>query len=205
MDLYGAPGWGSAISEIMLTMVGEPYQFINIEGFDQPGPQRDRLARLNPLCQVPTLELDDGEIMTESAAIALWLLDRHPQFAPEPGSKPRQQFWRLLVWLVANVYPTFTYGDYPERWVTESPASLTDSTNRYRETLWRWLETQLHHAPYAFGERLTLIDAYWPAIRIWRPRPNWFAAETPKLNALADRVCERPELQHVLRANKLLS
>jgi len=82
MNLYGAPGWGSAISEIMLTMAGEPYQFINVEGFDEPGPQRDRLQALNPLCQVPTLELDDGQILTESAAIALWLLDRHPQFAP---------------------------------------------------------------------------------------------------------------------------
>lgn len=205
MNLYGAPGWGSAISEIMLTMAGEPYQFINVEGFDEPGPQRDRLQALNPLCQVPTLELDDGQILTESAAIALWLLDRHPQFAPEPGTPERQQFWRLLIWLVANVYPTFTYGDYPARWVTENPQALTDSTNRYRESLWRWLETQLHHAPYTFGEQLTLIDAWWPVIRLWRPRAEWFAAETPGLNALADRVCERPELQDVLRANKLLS
>ncbi|BET43679.1 glutathione S-transferase family protein [Atlantibacter hermannii] len=205
MNLYGAPGWGSAISEIMLTMTGEPYQFINVEGFDEPGPQRDRLQALNPLCQVPTLELDDGQILTESAAIALWLLDRHPQFAPEPGTPERQQFWRLLIWLVANVYPTFTYGDYPARWVTDNPQALTDSTNRYRESLWRWLETQLHHAPYTFGERLTLIDAWWPVIRLWRPRAEWFTAETPGLNALADRVCERPELQDVLRANKLLS
>ncbi len=205
MNLYGVPGWGSAISEIMLTMVGQPYQFIDVEGFDAPGPQRDSLLQRNPLCQVPTLELDDGEILTESAAIALWLLDSYPDFAPPVGSPQRQQFWRLLVWLVANVYPTFTYGDYPQRWVTDNPQALTASTDRHRETLLRWLETQLSDGPYSFGERLTLIDAWWPVIRRWRPREAWFAAETPKLNAVADRVCTRPELQAVLRANKLLS
>lgn len=205
MDLYGAPGWGSAISEIMLTMVGKPYHFINVEGFDSPGPQRERLLSLNPLCQVPTLVLEEGEVMTESAAIALWLLDSYPDFAPPPGSKQRQQFWRLLVWLVANVYPTFTYGDYPERWVADNPAALANSTDRYRETLWRWLEDQLHHTPYTFGERLTLIDAYWPVIRRWGPGEAWFAANTPKLHALAARICARPELQQVLRANKILS
>ncbi|SQB39792.1 glutathione S-transferase [Citrobacter koseri] len=39
------------------------------------GPQRDLLQKLNPLCQIPTLALENGEIMTESAAIALMILD----------------------------------------------------------------------------------------------------------------------------------
>ncbi len=54
--------------------------------------------------------------MTETAAIALMILDQRPDLAPAPGTPQRQQFQRLLVWLVANVYPTFTYADYPERW-----------------------------------------------------------------------------------------
>lgn len=40
IKLYGVPGWGSAISEVMLTTADIPYQFINVDGFDQPGPQR---------------------------------------------------------------------------------------------------------------------------------------------------------------------
>lgn len=78
IKLYGVPGWGSAISEVMLTLADIPYQFVNVDGFDQPGPQRELLLKLNPLCQVPTLELENGAIVTETAAIALMVLDRRP-------------------------------------------------------------------------------------------------------------------------------
>jgi len=70
IKLYGVPGWGSAISEVMLTLADIPYQFVNVDGFDQPGPQRELLLKLNPLCQVPTLELENGAIVTETAVSA---------------------------------------------------------------------------------------------------------------------------------------
>ncbi len=73
--------------------------------FDQPGAQREKLLAINPLCQVPTLLLADGSVMTESAAIALMILDERPDLAPPAGTPQRRQFQRLLIWLVANVYP----------------------------------------------------------------------------------------------------
>ena len=127
MKLYGVPGWGSAISEMMLTLANIPYHFINVDGFDQPGAQREKLLAINPLCQVPTLLLADGSVMTESAAIALMILDERPDLAPPAGTPQRRQFQRLLIWLVANVYPTFTYADYPERWTASAPDELRES------------------------------------------------------------------------------
>ena len=124
ITVYGVPGWGSTISELMLSLADIPYEVVDVEGFDQPGPARERLRQINPLCQVPTLRLADGSIMTETAAIALMILDQRPDLAPAPGTPQRPQFQRLLVWLVANVYPTFTYADYPERW---APAAAVTS------------------------------------------------------------------------------
>src|SRR4051812_9773447 len=112
MQLYGVRGWGSGITEAMLCLAGQSYDFIDVDGFDHPGPVRDRLAAVNPLGQVPALVLPDGTVMTETAAIALWLSDSHASLAPPSGTPDRALFYRLLVWLVANVYPTFTYGDY---------------------------------------------------------------------------------------------
>jgi hypothetical protein len=34
----GVPGWGSTISELMLSLADIPYEVVDVEGFDQPGP-----------------------------------------------------------------------------------------------------------------------------------------------------------------------
>ncbi|MBN0796020.1 glutathione S-transferase N-terminal domain-containing protein, partial [Pseudomonas aeruginosa] len=89
ITVYGVPGWGSTISELMLSLADIPYEVVDVEGFDQPGPARERLRQINPLCQVPTLRLADGSIMTETAAIALMILDQRPDLAPAPGTPQR--------------------------------------------------------------------------------------------------------------------
>lgn len=204
LTVYGIPGWGSAISEVMLTLAEIPYQFENVDGFDAPGPQQETLLAMNPLCQVPTIKLDDGSIMTETAAIALMILDKRPDLAPAEGTVERQQFWRLLIWLVANVYPTFTYADYPERWVQEAPQQLRENCVAYRKFLYVWLDSQLQATPYAFGETLTLLDIYICIVRTWGPRHAWFAENTPRITAIADAVCALPSLQTVLRNNDII-
>lgn len=202
MKLYGARGWGSAIVEAMLALAGEPYEFVDVLGFDQPGPQRDTLAAINPLLQVPALLLDGGEVLTESAAIGLWLLDRHPGLAPPRGTPTHRLFLRLLVWFAANVYPTFTYGDYPDRWCPTAPGELEASTDRHREGLYRWLEEQVQ-SPFVLGQRISLLDCYAAVVVDWRPRRAWFEANAPKLLGAADLARARQELRTVMALNGL--
>ncbi|AGE94581.1 glutathione S-transferase family protein [Citrobacter farmeri] len=204
IKVYGAPGWGSAISELMLTLADIPYRFVDVSGFNNEGPQRDLLQKINPLCQVPTLTLENGEVMTETAAIALMVLDRRPDLAPPVESTERQQFQRLLIWLVANIYPTFTYADYPERWVPDAPAQLKKNCIEYRKSLYLWLNGQLSAEPYAFGEQLTLIDCYLCVMRTWGPGHDWFQGNTPNISAIADAVCQRAELRQVLKNNEII-
>ncbi|MEM6494663.1 MAG: glutathione S-transferase family protein [Pseudomonadota bacterium] len=180
MKLFGEHGCGSTIVEIMLVLVNEPYTYVDVSGFDRPGLARDRLLEVNPLAQVPTLVLEDGLILTESAAITLWLANRYPELAPKPNSADYARFLRLLIWYVANVYPTFTYGDYPERWTASSPNELRETTDRRREELYLWLETQIT-GPFVMGEQVTALDAYLACIINWRPRQEWFEANTPML------------------------
>lgn len=52
IKVYGVPGWGSTISELMLTLADIPYQFVDVSGFDHEGASRELLKTLNPLCQV---------------------------------------------------------------------------------------------------------------------------------------------------------
>lgn len=49
IKVYGVPGWGSTISELMLTLADIPYQFVDVSGFDHEGTSRELLKTLNPL------------------------------------------------------------------------------------------------------------------------------------------------------------
>ena len=201
--VFSVPGWGSALAEAMVALCGAPLHIEDVSGFDRPGEARDRLLQVNPLGQVPTLLLPEGPVITESGAIALLLSERHPRagLAPRPGSSSRPAFLRRLIWLVATVYPTFTYGDYPQRWVSDETKALRTSTDTYRENLWRGLESDVGADNWVLGEELSALDIYVAVMTHWRPRRAWFARECPRLSAIATRVDEHPILGAVLRRN----
>lgn len=201
--LYAVRGWGSALVEAMLTWCDARFRIEDVAEFDKPGPAREKLISVNPLAQVPTLILADGTVMTESAAIALYLSETFPQAELEPprGSPDRALYLRRLVWLVANVYPTFTYGDYPERWVPAAPGDLKNATNEYRERLWRSLEAEIGSGPWVLGDRFSALDIYIGVMSRWRPGRAWFAANCPNLGAVASRVDGLDKLRPVWERN----
>ena len=136
--VFGVAGWGSVLAEALLTRCGAPYQYVDVEGFDAPGPARDRLVAVNPLAQIPTLIRADGLVMTESVAIALLLAELYPNagLAPAVGSPARAAFLRRLVWMGSAVYSTFGYADYPQRWAPSEPEVLRETVREHRRALW---------------------------------------------------------------------
>jgi GST-like protein len=201
--LYGAKGWGSTIAEAVLDVAGLPYRVEDVMVVEA-GPGRDRLLALNPLGQVPTLVMPDGSIMTESAAIVLHVNDLAPAagLVPPPGDPLRPAFLRWLVFLVAQVYPTFTYFDFPERWVggEAAQADLKERLGEYRKRLWRQVEGAAA-SPWFLGERFSALDVYVCAMTHWQPRRAWFAAECPKLTQIATKADAEPRLARVLKRN----
>ncbi len=161
-ELIGSAGCGSAIVEMALVLADVPHTLTDIP-YLKPGPERDRLLTLNPLGQVPTLVLPDGEVMTESAAMILHLHDVAPQagLAPPPDKPERARFLNLLIRLVGAIYPTFTYGDDPPQWTTAgAPADLLrERVHTRRAELWQELERQAG-APHMLGRRFSALDLY---------------------------------------------
>jgi glutathione S-transferase len=78
MKLYYAPGACSIGIHVLLEEIGKPYQ---LEAVDlRNGAQfKPPFTSLNPKAKVPTLERDDGSILTEFPIIARWLAMRNPQ------------------------------------------------------------------------------------------------------------------------------
>jgi GST-like protein len=112
LTLYGAKGSGAAAPEAALRIADLPFRWVEAASWE-PGPGLDELKRVNPLAQIPTLVLDDGTVMTESAAILIWLGLRYPNSGLLPADAA--QAIRGLVFIAANCYAAIGIIDYPER------------------------------------------------------------------------------------------
>lgn len=202
--LHGRPGWGSVLAEAQLEWYGLPFDFADTGDLFEDEAARRKLARLNPLAQVPVLILPDGQVMTETAAITLHLADAagSHDLVPAPGDPARPRFLRWLVFMVANIYPTFTYADVPGRFVPGDKAAKGFRANieDYAKSLWRMVEAEAQ-APWFLGERFSALDIYLCAMTRWRPNHPWFAENAPKLVAATDRCSDLPKLKPVWLRN----
>lgn len=202
--LYAARGGGSAIIEALFALAGQPFDVTYVE-WGHFGDDDSPLLAVNPMAEVPTLKLPNGEILTESAAITLWLGDRYPEstLVPAPDHPARAQFLRWLVWLVAAVYPTFSFGDHPERLLGAGAEAraLRHATDTRREGLWRQMEATLVPAPWLMGADMTALDVFITVMTWWRPRRVWFKSECPGLYAVAERLSTDDRLRPVWERN----
>jgi GST-like protein len=205
--LYGRPGWGSAIVEAQLVWYGLPFTFEAVGDLLKSADARAALAKVNPLAQVPTLVMPDGAVMSESAAITLLLADAasgKESLVPEPGAPERAKFLRWLIFLVANIYPTFTYADDPARFVSVASAQepFRSATDAYCQLLWRQAEGQAG-APWFLGERFSALDIYIDVMSRWRPKRGWFEMQAPRLFGIIRRTDQVPKLRDMWARNQL--
>ncbi len=206
--LFAAKGGGSMIVEAAFGFTKLPLTIKDVS-WDDLGWDSKMLKDLNPLGQVPTLVLPDGSVMTESAAIFLHLADRVKDYplVPSQRHKQRAAFLRWLVFLVAAVYPTFTYGDVPERWVGVSKdkgagKALRHATDEHRKVLLEFLEVQVT-GPWFLGRTMSALDVFVWVLAKWRPGTDWLKAECPKLSEIARAmsqhvVCKRVTARNVM-------
>ena len=204
--LYAAKGGGSMIVELALTHAQVPLEIVDIDWKDV-GWESKTLKDINPLGQVPTLILPDGSVMTESAAIVLYLSEHAPQakLAPLANDPERAQFLRWLVFLVSAVYPTFTYGDDPKRWLggdKEAGKKLRAATDDHRKMLWTFVESQIT-GPWFLGEKWSALDLYVWTMSHWRPGLAWLKSDCPKLHEIAGTVAGQARTKEVASRNGL--
>ncbi len=91
MKFYYGPGSCAVGIHILLEEIGKPYELktVSLKDGEQYTPE---YTRINPKSKVPALERDDGSVVTEWPAIAVWLALTNPdaQLLPaDPDSVAR--------------------------------------------------------------------------------------------------------------------
>jgi len=190
--VHGEAGSGSAAVEAALTLLGLSYIVVETPTTDPAG------APGTPMGQVPALVLPGGEVMTESAAILVWLADAHPasRLSPTLDSPARPAFLRWMAFVSAAIYAHYWARDVPARLVDDATAQ-TEVRSRLEARIahgWSVMEAGLTPGAYLLGDDLTVLDLYVTVVSRWTPRKALHQKIAPRIGEVVRRVESDPRL-----------
>jgi glutathione S-transferase len=93
MRLHDYDASGNCLKvRLLLGLLDRPYERVPVDIFDGD-TLTDAFGRLNPVREVPVLELDSGELITQSGAILWYLAEGTPYLPAEPLDRARVVQW----------------------------------------------------------------------------------------------------------------
>jgi glutathione S-transferase len=194
--LYYNPMSRARIVHWMLEELGVPYK-LELVRFDKGEHKTPAFLALNPMGKLPTL-IDHGVVVTEAAAICVYLADNYPraQLAPALHDPARGSYLRWLFFAAGCLEPALLDRMFSRPAVARPSANGYGS---YEDTL-NALESALAPGPYILGDRFSAADVYVGSVIGWglmvkglEPRPS-FEAYTARLR-------ERPAFQRFSEEN----
>ncbi|MEO6280799.1 glutathione S-transferase [Roseateles sp.] len=201
LTLYGSKNSGSAVVEAALARAGLAYTVLDAARWN-PGPAYDELLRVNPLGQIPTLLLDDGTVLTESAAILIHLgLTATPGLLLPAEASARALAIRGLVYIAANCYAAISVIDYPERWCEP----CDDAT---KAQIVAGTRARLHHHWGLFADAFErgfnadspgALELLATVVSRWSGARSHLQAQRPAFHAQLLRVEQHPDVAQVFQ------
>lgn len=192
MKLYYKPGACSLAPHIVLREAGLPFDLVKVDLATKTLADGSDFLAVNPKGQVPTLELDEGGVLTEGAIVMQYIADRAPNsgLIPAAGGIAR---YRVQEWL------SFVSSELHKTCVPLFPMNRATTPEAYREIVKKRFEGKLtilnRHLDgksYLMGDGFTVADAYAFVVLSWTPGLGVDLALWPALAAYVKRIAARP-------------
>lgn len=190
--LYGFPAGSSMGLVAALEWLGKPYRLCRVDMF---GEMREpSYRRINPRVETPAFITDQGEVLTETMAIAVWLEARDTQrrISFEPLTREADRMRQLMAFINTG----FT-GAFGPLWAS---MEMQPPNPAMQSALKEWgsdgvierhdrLEEMIGTSTFLVGEQPTLADALLIGVARWLDFHEVAHQERwPKLAALRRRL-----------------
>lgn len=197
MKLYFAPGACSLCPHIVLLEAGLAAETVQVDLKTHQLPDGSDYRAINPRGYVPLLELDDGQRLTENAALVQYIAERSADrgLLPPAGTMARTRVQEWLAFVGSELHKGFS--------PLFNPAMPEEAQAVFKKKLaerLRWVDQQLAGKSYLTGETFTVADAYLFVIAGWAGRVGLDVAGLENLAAHQARVHNRPAVQAALKA-----
>ena len=156
---------------------------------------------INPKGYVPTLELDDGQILTEGTAIVQYLADLKPEkgLAPAAGTLARYRLQEWLGYINSELHKTYSPLFRPD-----TPAETRAERLAYLSKRYGVVDKHLAGRSYLLGDNFTVADAYLFTVTNWAGTVKFDLAPCPNVRAFQERIGARPAVKAAMKAEGLI-
>jgi glutathione S-transferase len=205
MKLYYFPNACSVGIHVLLEEIGKPYQ-LELVDFQRNAQYQPAFTGMNAKSKVPTLERDDGSILTEFPVIARWLARQNPEANLIPKDEETDtRAMEVMEYVVGTVHPEgFRRLFRTERFAPSAAdhEAVKAQGRRAIEQGFAVLDKALDGKNYLGGDRLSYADAALFYVEFWGARRLGMTLPT-NLAAHFDRMMARPAVQRALRQEGL--
>lgn len=200
MKLYYAAGACSLAPHIVLRELGLSFDAEPVDLKTHRLADGTDFYTINPKGYVPVLQLDDGQTLTEIAAILQYLGDRAPDagLIPAAGSMQRYRVIEWLTFISSELHKSFS-----PLW---NPAMPEAGKQLFRDKLaqrFAFLDRHLADKRYLMGEQYSVADAYAYTILSWKDALKLDISNWKHLEAYVRRVAARNRVREALHSEKL--
>ena len=202
MKLYFSPGACSLSPHIVLREAGANFELEQVDNREKKTKSGQNYWTINPKGQVPVLELDNGERLTEGPIIVQYIADQKPSsgLVPPAGTMER---YRVLEWL--NFITSELHKSFGPIFRPTTPDAYKATSKENLAKRFDFLDKELSGRQFLTGDKFTIADAYLFVILRWAARIDIDLAKWPNLKAYVDRIAARPKVQEALKAEGLLA
>ena len=200
MKLYFSPGACSLASHIAAREAGIDIALERVDTKTKRTVTDRDFHEVNPKGYVPALELPEGEVLTEGAAILHFLADRNPEagLAPPAGTLARSRLHEALSYVSSELHKSYSPLFNPS-----TPEDVREERKAYLRKRYALLEPVLAKQPFLLGEQFSVADAYLFTVTQWAGYVQLDLSEFEALAAFQARVRSRPAVQAALQAEGL--
>ncbi len=201
MKLYFAPGACSLSPHIVLEEAGIAAETEQVNNQEKKTKSGKDYWTINPKGQVPALQLDSGEMLTEGPVIVQYLADQKPSsgLVPPAGSIERYRVQEWLNFITSELHKSFGPIFRPT-----TPDAFKTISKENLGKRFDWLDKELAGRQYLMGDKFTVADAYRFTVLRWTARIEIDLGKWPNLKAYVDRVAARPKVQAAMKAEGLI-
>ena len=201
--LFYSPGSAAMAPQVVLNAIGVAHELILID--DEKNEQKNAAyLKFNPHGRVPTLVHDGDQVMYESAAICLFLLERHPEagLAPAVGHPDRGLFLQWMAYLTNTPQEALMHYWHGEYFTdgAERQKALSLKAEQRCDEMFGFLDGVLKRSgPYLCGKNFYACDIFLAMLARWTRKMAKPAVTHPEISRLVRHCLAQPAYAKMLK------